>query len=778
MDADTKETFDMSNIPRIEAMAVLVALLLCVPDPAAAQENHRFQTRAKVWDMFWNYGTQGVSEDPDAWLSYYRQMGMQYPGVWTRQYSTEFQDYWGERSWGSLHPAYAALFESTATMPGFSTFIATRVPDDPEGEYYVSISKPRAITDDIRMMSYDASMGPEANIGYPNYSPIGPAMANWWPGESPVESRYVTEIHNYRYGHYMDPDKDNFPESLLIMRWTTKRGITVTKKVYTWSYPDYDDFQIMEYEFENTGDSDGDGAADLNGGAGLRLNDTFFAFSVRFFISQSGHGWMNYDAWYRRTRPTDNDDWFKFTEAANYDGPGAGLGMKMWYAYDGDNPLMPGDDIGKPYNPSTANPGYRGRPSQVRVPGELTAFQYTGFAPIAYLPSSSNDPGTFSYDTKGDNSYVAPRIEEQPHTVRWWEYRNRGDFDEPDQDNHSFQEIYDQLIGAESDIRDNPPVVGAWHGSIAYGPYDLAPGDKAKFVFVLAAAAPVEENIWGWAKQGKQAEMRTDKAFNNLVKHVDKAKEAFQWNYDLPDAPPDVKVDVGVTTEGFISLAWDDTADDAANPDYSGAEANDVLGYRVYRSLFKRDDWELMVEIPVKSDIFYSGGKYEFVDKKSIAGFLYDYSVRTYSAAHNDWNGTGLAIPSLESGNSSPEQWVNGVKVSTPYVPSTAQSDQLDRKVIVTPNPYRDDGAHAYENKGQIRFLNIPRKCQIRIYTVAGDLIAEVNHDDQGRGETTWSQTTIDNVGSASAGVYFYVVESLVDGTSGRTQRGIFLISK
>ena len=130
----------------------------------------------------------------------------------------------------------------------------------------------------------------------------------------------------------------------------------------------------------------------------------------------------------------------------------------------------------------------------------------------------------------------------------------------------------------------------------------------------------MEENIWGWAKQGKQDEMRTDKAFNNLVKHVNRAKEAFQWNYDLPDAPPDVKVDAGVTTEGFINLVWDDTADGAANPDYSGAEANDVLGYRVYRSLFKRDDWELMVEIPAKSDIFYSGGKYEFVDKKVNCG--------------------------------------------------------------------------------------------------------------------------------------------------------------
>ena len=768
----------MRKIPTFETVIVLLGLLLWGLDPAAAAENHRFQTRAKVWDVFWNYGTQGVSEDPDAWLSYFRQMGMQYPGVWTRQYATEFQDYWGERNWGSLHPAYAALFESTATMPGFSTFIATRVPGDPEGEYYVSISKPRAITDDIRMRSYDPSKGPEANIGYPNYSPVGPAMANWWPGQPPVDRTHVTEIHNYRYGQYMDPDKDMFPESILVMHYTTKRGITVTKKVYSWSYPEYDDFEIMEYEFENTGDSDGDGEADLNGGAGLQLDDTFFAFSVRFFISQAGHGWMNYDAWYRRTRPNDNDDWFKYTEASNYDGPASGRGLKMWYAYDGDNPLLPGDDLGKPYDPTAANPAYAGRPSQVRKEGEITAFQYTGFAPIAYLPSTFNDPNTFSYDASADHRYVAPKVSDQPYTVRWWEYRNRGDFDEPDQDNHTFQEIYDLLAGSAPFIKDNPTEVGGWHGSFAYGPYDLALGDKVKIVFVLAGGAPVEENMWRWAKLGRQDEMRSDNAFDNLVKHVNKAKEAFQWNYDLPDAPPDVKVDVSVTTDGFISLVWDDAADEAINPDYSDIEAKDVKGYRVYRSVFKRDDWELLADIPVQASPFYSGSNYQYVDTQSIAGFVYDYSVRTYSEAHSNWNGTGIAIPSLESGNSSPEQWVNGVKISTPYVPSTDQSDQLDRKVIVTPNPYRDDGAHAYENKGAIRFLNIPRKCQIRIYTVAGDLMAEVNHDDPGRGEATWSQTTIDNIGSASSGVYFFVVESLMPETQGRIQRGIFLISK
>jgi hypothetical protein len=768
----------MRKIYTLGSVLVLLGLLLWGGAPLRAAESQRFQTRAKVWDVYWNNGVQGVSDAPDAWLSYYRQVGMQYPGVFIIQYETEFSQYWGERNWGTVNGAYAALYESTAIMPGFDTFVATRVPGDSNGEYHVSSSKPRRISDDIKQMSYDPSKGPEANIGYQKVSPLGPVMTNWWPGQTPPTKDQVVEIHNYRYFKYMDPDKDMFPESILVTRYTTKRGITVTKKAYGWSYPDYDDFEILEYEFENTGDSDGDGKPDLNGGQGLVLNDTFFAFAVRFFISQAGHAWTNYDAWYRVTQLSDLDDWFKYTEAPNYDGPASGKGLKMWYAYDGDNPNVPVLKMGKPFSPASERSGYRPYTGGLRKEGELTAFQYGGLAPIAYLPSNANDPATFSYDAKGNSRYVAPKVTDQPYAVKWWNFRNQTDYDEPDQNNHSFAQMYSLLAGAAPSIQPNPTNVGGMHGSFAYGPYDLKLGDKVRIVLALVAAAPVEENIWGWAKQGIQADMKTNKAFNNLVKHLKSARDAFKWGYDLPDPPPDVKVDVSVTPQANNLLTWEATADDATDPDYSGGEAKDVKGYRVYQSEFKRDDWQLIADVPVKDPKYYQDGKYSFVDPKSVAGFLYTYSVRAYDRGHGDWNGMGTAIPSLEGGANSPEQWAKGVDVAIPYVPSTAASDRLQQKVMVVPNPYREDGSHAYQSKGAIRFLNIPRKCRISIYTVAGDLMAQINHDNPTRGESTWTQTTIDNIGNASSGAYFFVVESQVPETLGQIQRGMFMIIK
>jgi len=768
----------MKKIHTFGTLTVLLVLLMWGTDRAKADESHRFQTRSKVWDVYWNNGVQGVSDAPDQWLSYYRQVGMQYPGVFIIQYATEFSSYWGERNWGAVNGAYAALYESTAIMSGFDTFIATRVPGDPKGEYHVSSSKPRRISDDIREMAYDPSRGTEANIGYPKTSPLGPVMSNWWPGQPPPGARQVVEIHNYQNFRYMESGKDIFPESILITKYTTQRGITVTKKAYAWSYPDYDDFEIMEYEFENTGDSNGDGVPDLNGGAGLQLNDTFFAFAVRFFIAQSGHAWTNYDAWYRVTRPNDLDDWFKYTEAPNYDGPASGKGLKMWYAFDGDNPYTPVLRMGKPFSLAAQTTSYQPFAAGLRQEGELTAYQYGGVAPIAYLPSTANNPATSSYDTRGDDRYVAPRVANQPYAVKWWNYRNQTDYDEPDQNLHSFGQMYDLLTGPAPSVQPNPVDVGGRHGSFAYGPYDLKPGDKVKIVLALVAAAPVEENIWGWAKQGIQGDMKTDKAFNNLVKHLKSAKDAFAWGYDLPDPPPDVKVNISATPQGNNLLTWDATADDATDPDYSGDEAKDVKGYRVYQSAFKRDDWKLVADIPVKDLNYYRDGKYTFTDTKSLAGFTYTYSVRTYDKGHGNWNGRGVAIPSLENGNSSPEQWANGVDVSVPYIPSTAASDQLQQKVIVVPNPYKEDGAHAYQSKGVIRFLNIPRKCKISIYTVAGELMAEINHDNPTRGEATWAQTTIDNIGNAASGTYFFVVESQVPETLKQIKRGMFMIVK
>ncbi len=742
----------------IGTVAVLLSLLVWgLPGAHADNLPWRFQTRAKVWDIHWNTGTQGVREG--TLLTYYRPIGMMYPGTFMVQFSNEFIDYWSVRQWAGATQWLAWMYEMGAIMPGFDTFVVTSVPGAPDGQYHVAESKPTFESEDIVPLDYDPSQGPEANIGYPNYSPLGPPMANWWPGEPSPGDQALVEIHNYRKDQYMDPDKDMFPESLMIAHYATKRGINVTKRVLAWGYPEYDDFEIVDYTFENVGDQ--------------QLNDTFFAFSVRFMVSHAGHMWHGYNAWYRNTNPTtDSDDFYKYTEASNYDGPASGVGLKMWYAFDADNPLVPGDDLGQPYSVGQAR--WHNRVGNMRIEGEMTGYQYGGLAPLAYMPGSANDASTWTYDPStwetGDANYVAPGVADQPYKVAWTDYRNRGDYDQPDSKTHSYETMYNLLAGAPG-IQDPPTEPTAVHGTTTYGPYDLAPGDKVRLVFVLAAAAPVEENIWGWAKLGDQDVMRTDRTFDNLVKHVNAAKDAFTWGYDLPDPPPDVGVTVGVSNDGFNKLSWNSAYNSASDPDYAGGEANDIAGYRVYRSEFKVGDWQLMADIPV-------GTAHEFVDEKSVAGFTYFYSVRGYDKGHDDWNGTGMAIPSLEGSNSSPETWANGVLPQIPYVPATSAADALQTEVIVVPNPYKVDGAHAYPARGRIRFLNIPHKCRIWIYTTSGDLAARVEHDDPTRGEANWEQVDIHVTGEVSPGMYYYVVESLLPGSQGEIQKGAFMIIK
>ena len=583
----------MKKIHTFGAVCALLGLLLGGALPAAAQEL-RIQSRAKVWDVYFNTGTQGVRQATE--MTFFRPVGMAYPGVFWVQYPKEFINYWGVRDWGSTQ--FVVWYSELAgTMPGFNTFVGTVV----DGAYHVSESKANLESEDVVQMVYDPSKGPEANIGQANPSPLGPIMSNWWPGQKPPGPNEAVEIHNYTWGKYMDPDKDTFPESTIIAKWTTKRGITVTKKAYAWSYPDYDDFEILEYTFENTGDSNGDGKADLGGGAGLQLNDTFFIFSTRFYVSQNGQANYSGDSFYRSTQRIALDDWYKYTEAGNFDGPAAAKGLKMWYAFDADNPDIPGNDIGKPYSKDRAESSWHDCCLKAtKKEGELGAYQYVGVAPLAYTPGGANDPKTFTYDTKGDARFVAPRVASQPHTVKWWNYRDRTDYDEPGSEKMSSEKIYKEMTSPAPLIQNQPAVPGGVNGTFAYGPYDLAPGDKVRIVYALVAAAPVEENIWGWAKLGIQADMRTDKAVNNLLKHHKAARDAFMWGYDLPDPPPDVKAQMGASVEGYNKVTWGDAGDGAADPDYTGAEARDVKGYRVYRSDFKPDDWQLFADIPVK----------------------------------------------------------------------------------------------------------------------------------------------------------------------------------
>ncbi len=95
----------------------------------------------------------------------------------------------------------------------------------------------------------------------------------------------------------------------------------------------------------------------------------------------------------------------------------------------------------------------------------------------------------------------------------------------------------------------------------------------------------------------------------------------------------------------------------------------------------------------------------------------------------------------------------------------TISKNQLE-KIRVVPNPYFVSSS--FDN--QIMFNNLPDKCEIKIFNVAGDLIKTINH----RGETGATFWDLKNqAGLAVAyGLYVYVVKT----DDGKKQIGKFTV--
>ena len=96
--------------------------------------------------------------------------------------------------------------------------------------------------------------------------------------------------------------------------------------------------------------------------------------------------------------------------------------------------------------------------------------------------------------------------------------------------------------------------------------------------------------------------------------------------------------------------------------------------------------------------------------------------------------------------------------------------------VIVYPNPYRIDGGYfdngfegrenselAEDRRRRIHFTNLPNKCTIRIFSIDGDLIREIVHDEREDSPQSmheeWDLITR-NTQAVVSGIYYYSVNS------------------
>jgi hypothetical protein len=155
--------------------------------------------------------------------------------------------------------------------------------------------------------------------------------------------------------------------------------------------------------------------------------------------------------------------------------------------------------------------------------------------------------------------------------------------------------------------------------------------------------------------------------------------------------------------------------------------------------------------------------EYEYIIDEIQPSVPYYVSVTAF-----DFGSRKFALSSLESSKN--------VNYESAYaLPSTQVVENEGLNVGVYPNPYRIDGGYArvgYENRERTRsaersraihFYNLPDVCKIRIYSIDGDLIQEIDHyrPDGGPDAQHESWNLISrNTQAVVTGIYIWHVES------------------
>ena len=770
----------------------------------------------------------------------------------------------------------------------------------------------RILSSDLVQRAHDMTKMPEAYLGVledeewamairrnsgadaPNIagSTVADRKTNWWPNAHGIANptpanNIAVVVWNFRFGQYNDPtplgdrigsgdlpqysapswvealSEDEFPEMIGIQEGgSSATGLEWTRKWYSTANPNHDEYFIVDNEVVNN--------------SGSAVEGIYITFQNRFHAGQAS-GWRQ-TSW-NHPRDYTRDDYYRNTLAANYmDGVsradyvgalGKSVGLQrgvdlandghfMTYYHDGDSDHITNliNDLGDPYRYEIARERYTREQTWVRE-GMIQHGQYFGLGTVDAMPPFMR------YGGVDDEMYVAPHDNpatahdesmQQPASVLFHEYRSKGDFDYPSPDRASDALIYDSVANGGYTAENDEP--GHYSTLVSYGPYNLAPGEKAKVVIAYVAGLAADHSKYddykkyampfnlGWMNHygglGQSATSLADRqpeiplGEDVLFDHFERAIQWYNWGYDLPNQPPNTKVAWDSNLQGKTQIRWSVFGETATDPDYAGAEAQDLRGYRVYRSNVEyQGEWEYVTEFSfedarsgnlptgitfepsrtwstVKSGSWPTGiplttnqyvtagdhgapnseagpeisGTYLFDDNATNAGFPNWYSVRMYDSGHSDWNGTGESVSALEASQSTSLGSVYGSRTGiVPVVPGAAVFDRLEEQVRVVPNPFKaDSDLNTYNRQQNMRFTNLPGRCQIDLYDVTGQRIWTFYNNDPLKGEVTYIQLAENrpsNFGEAMfPGIYFWKVTSLMPGSEGKTQSGTFLVIK
>jgi hypothetical protein len=545
--------------------------------------------------------------------------------------------------------------------------------------------------------------------------------------------------------------------------------VEVTAKSYNWNYSFSDFFVILDYELENIGSQTIDSAY-----FGLWANTVVRNINV----TPAGSG-----------------------GAAFYNKGGNGYIDSLFMAYCYDNA---GDEgftnsyVGQKFLGAFDKNGFHHPEVGNRFKAHYNAWQFNSTTdPIFFQPT--NDNTRYQKLTAGLNDHPC------------WDADNTTNI------NCGTRSYKDQLniAGNRSDL-------------VSVGPFlDFAPGDKIQVSYAIILAKKredgnpnadnnaVQQSIFienaEWAQTAFNGE---DVNFNGILDEGEDVNGDGELTRFILPAPPDIPTTKVVTSENTIDIFWSDNSEASIDPI---SQKLDFEGYRLYltrlgfdvtdvpnlqRDLVKIAEYDLpnnefafnvgLDSVRLSQPVFFEGDTtayhYHYALDNVLNGWQYAISVTAFDQGNEESN-----LESLES-----SLLANNFRA---FAGKPINQNLKTNAPFVYPNPYYagaswEGRSNFQEQTRKIYFANLPARCDINIFTVAGDFIDRIEHNQEYNGsdirwnETFSSENADDNVFSGgehawdllsestqiiSRGLYIFTVKDL---DTGQLYKGKFAIIK
>ncbi len=448
----------------------------------------------------------------------------------------------------------------------------------------------------------------------------------------------------------------------MINRFHTSVGISVTRRILSFSQQYNNNYYVYEYTLKNTGIIDETGTKKLN----VPLTGVVLYLQSRLAfpgVAYNGLGTSGAGGWTPGTtswgRNTIND-------VVRMDGTNPGE-FRAIFSYWG--PVNT-----SPFNSSTYAPAPNTVQGDIGLPGPIGAANITVLAGyefagtvVLHADRAANDttdditqPTTTMYaatDNTIDRNNVPTQYNEGLMTQKYQQYMTIG---------HAPQSQADQIgkdangwpTGAGNSFGND---AGGYQSAQGFGPYTLNPGDSVRIVVAEAVAGiswnkacEVAENWWandtsamnlpaGFSAANGGRTLANDRneykaawvfsGKDSLFQTFRRAIANYRGNYAIPQPPPPPDQFTVNSGGDRVRISWSQSAESAPHFD----------GYRLYRSEGRTDTtYDLIFECS-RSNLVNS-----YNDQNARRGFNYYYYIQSKSDGSDNPGNTALNIPAGE----------------------------------------------------------------------------------------------------------------------------------